>query len=104
MPVGAVLIKNIEFDLASRHELIPLLMVLKHFYVNCQDKLERIFVLVRNDIYKKNLHKSGCTGMSYWETFFISALRLGCNLDFDQLSYLTLNHIILRQTLGIEPS
>ena len=82
--LGATPIEDIEFDLTSRHELVPILMALQHLYVKCKMVMDHILSLIAKDIGTNT--KRGCTGMSYWENLVLCALRLGCNLNYDQLA------------------
>lgn len=99
IPLGGTPIENIQFDLASRHELLPILMALQHLYVNCKAVMNHILSLIAKDINSGINSKRGCTGMSHWENLVLTALRLGCNLNFDQLADLASNHDKIRQML-----
>ena len=51
VPIGAVAIKDIEFDLTSRHELVPILMALQYLYLHRKDALDitlGLFILIRD--------------------------------------------------------
>lgn len=101
IPLGAVAIKDIEFDLTSRHELVPILMALKHLYVHSKDTLDLILGLIDADMRCAENPNRGCIGMSHWENLVLASLRLGCNLDYDQLADLATNHRKIRQLLGL---
>jgi hypothetical protein len=101
MAIGAVPIAEIEFDVFNRHELVPILMALQHLYVNRPQVLEEICTLIKADITGQPNPKLGCKGLSYWEILVLSALRLGANLDYDQLSDLASWHCQIRQMMGI---
>ena len=92
---------EIEFDYGSRHELVPILMALQHLYLNCSPVVEDILSLIAGDITPGRDTKRGCIGMSHWENLVLGALRLGCDLDFDQLADLASNHRKIRQILGL---
>ena len=94
-------IAEIEFDVFNRHELVPILMALQHLYVNRPQVLEEISTLIQADITGQPNPKLGCKGLSYWEILVLSALRLGANLDYDQLSDLASWHCQIRQMMGI---
>jgi len=93
-------IGDIEFDIYSRHELMPILMGIKHLYVEEAERLEQILAMIEHDINPKPRKKAGRKGMSGWEILVLSSLRLGCNLDFDQLADLATNHRKIQEVLG----
>ena len=101
MPLGAVPIAEIEFDVFCRHELVPILMALQHLYVNRPQVINEICALIEADITALPSPKLGCTGLTYWEVLVLAALRLGANLDYDQLSDLATCHRKIRQMMGI---
>ena len=101
MPLGAVPIAEIEFDVFCRHELVPILMALQHLYVNRPRVINEICALIEADITALPSAKLGCTGLTYWEVLVLAALRLGANLDYDQLSDLATCHRKIRQMMGI---
>ena len=49
----------------------------------------------------KNKHKTGRPGMSLWQIFVLSQVRLCLNISYDRLHDLANNHALLRQILGI---
>lgn len=101
MAIGAVPIARIEFDVFCRHELVPILMALQHLYVNRPQVINEICALIEADITTQPSPKLGCTGLTYWEVLVLAALRLGANLDYDQLSDLATCHRKIRQMMGI---
>lgn len=103
MSFGTVPIAEIEFDVFSRHELVPILMALQHLHVNCRPVLEEILELIKADIARQPKPKLGCKGMGYWQILVLAGLRLGANLDYDQLSDLANSHTKVREMLGHGP-
>jgi hypothetical protein len=99
--LGSVPIAEIEFDVFCRHELVPILMALQHLYVNRPQVLDEICVLIEADITRQPSPKLGCTGLTYWEILVLAALRLGANLDYDQLSDLATCHKKVREMMDI---
>lgn len=100
--LGTIPMADIVFDIYSRHELLPILIALQHLYLNCMQPLEKILKLISKDIATQGKsQKLGCKGMSYWEMLVLSAVRLGCNMDYDLLADLANNHRTLRQVLQI---
>ncbi len=101
MTIGAVPIAEIEFDVFNRHELVPILMALQHLYVNRPQLLEKICSLIKADIARQPNPKLGCKGLTHWEVLVLAALRLGANLDYDQLSDLAGCHSQIRHMMGL---
>lgn len=99
LQLGTVSIKDIEFDLTSRHEITPVLMALQHLYVNCHETLEKILNLIEKDISKKPNSKTGRIGFNYREILILVSLRLGCNFNYDQLADTATYHILVRKML-----
>lgn len=99
MKLGTTPIDEIKFDISSRHELEPIMAALQHLYVHCPDQLQQILALIRQDIKSFQNTHLGRIGMNCWETLVLSAVRLGCNMDFDLLADLATNHRKLRQIL-----
>ena len=99
---GALPITDIKFNLKSRHELPPVLMALQHIFIN-EELSEKIFSLLEEKIYPKNNH-TGRPGMSLWEIFVLSVVRLALDVDYDFLLDLANNHNKVRQLLGINTS
>ena len=94
-PIG-----EIEFDVFSRHELLPILMALQHLYVHETDRLKEILEEIKRDLTAVADSSKGESGMSCWETLILASLRLGSNLDYDQLADLATNHRKIQDILG----
>ena len=99
LQLGTESIKDIELDLTSRHEIMPVLMALQHLYVNCHDTLEKILDLIKKDISRITNSSTGCIGLNYWEILILVSLRLGCNFNYDQLADTATYHILVRKML-----
>ena len=97
--LGTTKIEDINFDIYSRHELVPILMALQHLYVHCPDQLESILQLVYKDVRPHQNSHLGRIGMNCWESLVLAAVRLGCNMNFDGLADLATNHRKLRQMM-----
>lgn len=100
MTIGTVPMSKISFDIYCRHELVPILMALKHIY-SCEPALDEILDLIKNDVIGDSNDKLGCSGMGYWDILVLASARLGCNLDYDALHDLANNHITLRDIMRI---
>lgn len=101
MSIGTIGIADIKFNIHCRHEIIPILMALQHLYVQRKAVARKICDLIQADLLKGRSRKRGCVGLSSWEALVLASVRLGCNLDYDQLSDLADNHVSLRQMLGL---
>ena len=101
MPLGSVAIADIEFDVFCRHELVPILMALQYLYVECKETVAEICRLIEAEVNANESKRLGVPGLTYWEILVLAALRLGCDLDYDQLSDLASHHRKIRQMLGI---
>lgn len=98
--LDACFIADIEFDLTSRHEIVPILMALQHIYTH-PHPLNKILKLIENDIIDNSQKDKGAPGLDCWEIVVLAAVRLGCDLDYDALVDLANNHRKLRQIMGI---
>ncbi len=98
--LGTVPMREISFDICCRHELVPILMALRHIYSH-KPVLCEILDLIKNDVIGDRNDKLGCSGMGYWDILVLAATRLGCNLDYDALHDLANNHITLRDIMRI---
>lgn len=99
LELGATPISEITFNLKSRHELPPVLLALQFIFIHSTLN-ESIFTLLEQQIYPNNNH-TGRPGMSLWEIFVLSVVRLTLDVDYDFLLDLANNHIKVRQLLGI---
>ena len=97
--IGSKNIKEIEFDLNCRHEIIPILMGLQRIYKK-RRLLGEILDLIKQDVLGGKSEKYGTQGLCYWELLVLSAVRHGCNLDYDALQDLANNHKKLREMMG----
>lgn len=93
-------IPDVQLNLESRHELVPILRALQHLYSQ-PELCERLLALVAQDVHRDSRPDCGREGMDYWQVLVLAAVRLGCNCDFDQLQDLAENHRTLRQVMGI---
>lgn len=93
-------IGQVELNLECRHELIPILIALRHIY-SCPEVRDRILDLIGQDVNQDSRADCGRAGLDYWQVLVLAAVRLGCNLDYDQLQDLAEEHRKLRQIMGI---
>jgi len=102
MTFGMTPIKSIEFNIYSRHEIIPILVALQHCYVFEKQIIHKCLNLIHQDIISNQSENLGCAGLTYWEILVLASVRLGCKLDYDALQDLADNHIKLRQMLKVD--
>ena len=100
MSIGSKDISEIEFDLNCRHEIIPILIGLQRIYKK-RGLLSQILDLIKKDILGGKSEDHGTQGLYYWEILVLSAVRHGCNLDYDALHDLANNHRKLREMMGL---
>jgi len=93
-------IGEVELNLECRHELIPILKALQHVYSRPEIR-DRILDLIAQDINQDSRTDCGREGFDYWQVLVLAAVRLGCNLDYDQLQDLAEQHRKLRQIMGV---
>jgi len=102
MTIGMIPIEEIEFDVFSRHELVPILMALQHLYVHHMDVVIEICRMIEEDVCKNSSVQNGRNGLSAWEILVLASCRLGCDLDYDQLGDLAANHRKIRQMMELD--
>lgn len=74
---------NLHVD--CRDEMIPVLAGLKHVYTTARLRNE-VVKLVVADINQETRRDVGRPGLDDWQIVVLSAVRLGCNLDYDVTS------------------
>jgi IS5 family transposase len=99
MRIGEVDIKDIQFDLKARDEITKLLMGLQYIYAT--DDLRRQAFAILSELTPRGIDsENGRPGMDYWKILVLGALRLACNIDYDNLKNLADNHRELRLIMG----
>jgi hypothetical protein len=93
-------IDEVELNLECRHEMIPILRALQHIYSR-PDVRDGILELIAKDVNQDSRTDCGREGFDYWQVLVLAAVRLGCNLNYDQLQDLAEEHRKLRQIMGI---
>ena len=95
-------IRDIPLNFECRDKIVPLLAALQHVYLQPELR-SSILDLVHSDINQHTRTDVGREGFSYWQILVLSAVRLGCNLDYDKLQDLSENHNRLRTMLQVGP-
>jgi hypothetical protein len=93
-------IPKVKLNLKCRDEVIPILYSLQHIYGQPQMR-DEILGLVAQDVNQDSRSDCGREGLDYWHITVLTAVRLGCNLDYDKLQDLAEQHRALRHTMGI---
>ena len=93
-------IANVQLNLECRDEIIPILFGLQHLYTNAKLRT-KVVQLVACDLNEDSRRDVGRPGMDDWHVVVLSAIRLGCNLDYDKLQDQVENHRALRGIMGI---
>ena len=92
--------ENVSLNFECRHEIIPILRSLQHIY--SQPILrDQILELVAQDVNLKSRDDCGRPGLDYWQILVLSAVRLGCDYEYDELQDLAEQHRALRQMMGL---
>ena len=93
-------IENVALNLECRHEIIPLLAGLQHLYSQLELR-QQVTKLIGKDINPRSRTDIGREGYNYWQIAVLGIVRLGCNLNYDELQDLCENHCALRGILGV---
>jgi len=88
----------LNFD--CRDEVVPVLAGLQYIYT-CGELRRKIVKLVAEDINQESRRDVGRPGLDDWQIVVLSAVRLGCNYDYDKLQDQAENHRSLRTMLGL---
>jgi hypothetical protein len=91
---------DVQLNLECRHEIIPLLKALQHLYSHTTPR-QQVLDLIARDVNRKTSPARGREGFDYWQVLVLAAVRLGCNLNYDQLQDLAEQHRALRQIMGL---
>jgi hypothetical protein len=93
-------IGEVPLNLECRCEIIPILKALQHIYV-CDGLRQQVLDLIAADVNRDSRPDRGREGLDYWQVLVLAAVRLGCNLDYDQLQDLAEQHRTLRKIMGL---
>jgi hypothetical protein len=94
IPIGEVKIRE-----KSRHQLAPLLKALQYIFEE-EELNSKVFAILEDHVLK-NKKRTGRLGMSLWEIFVLSLVRLNLNIDYDFLLDQANEHITLRGIMGV---
>ena len=93
-------VAQVELNLESRDEIVPILAGLQLVYTNNQLRHKAVKI-VAADLNEESRRDVGRPGMDDWHVVVLAAVRLGCNFDYDKLQDQVENHRSLRGVMGI---
>ncbi len=93
-------IAELMLNYECRDEVVPVVAGLQHVY-SCGPLRNKVVNLVAEDINQDSRRDVGRPGLDDWQIVVLSAVRLGCNYDYDKLQDQAENHRALRTMLGV---
>ncbi len=100
LQLDATPISQITLDIECRDPLIPILRGLQHLYSQPQIRNQAL-QLVADDVLQDADPDQGREGLTLWQVFVLAAVRLGANLTYDHLHYLSGNDCNLRAMMQV---
>ncbi len=98
--IGQLLIEDTEISKKCRHSLVELMAALKVIFTNAEYN-EKVFSIL-DEALCKNKQKTGRNGMSLWQLFVLSQVRLCSNASYDEVHYISNHDKLVRQIMGVE--
>lgn len=98
--LGVARIEHLKIPTKSRDEMPAILRALQHIFIT-PELNEKIFALLDKKINSSHKNKSGRPGMTLWEIFVFSVIRLARDADYDQLQYMADTDSLVRAMLGV---
>jgi len=92
-------ILGVELNLDCRDAMIPLLSGLQTLYAD-EAARSQVLELVRQDVLGKASDRRGRRGWDFWTIMVLATVRLGLDLDYDDLQDKAENHRNLRAIMG----
>lgn len=96
-------IRKIEVDLRSRDDIPALIRGLQHIYMEDHLRMLVFSVLKENHFTIADV-TTGRPGMDLWRLFVLAVFRVNLNWDYDRLTDMLNNHLLIRQIFGHEAS
>lgn len=100
MKLGEVDVSNVQLDMKSRDDIPRVLMGIKAVYADPQARRELFDVLMKA-VPEGVDCGNGRPGMDLWQIFILSAVRLGCDMDYDRLHSMANDHKAIREMMGL---
>jgi hypothetical protein len=88
LQLDATPITQITLDIECRHSMIPILRGLQHLYSQPHIR-DQALQLVAADVLQDADPNQGREGLTLWQIFVLASVRLGANLTYDHLHYLS---------------
>jgi IS5 family transposase len=98
---GATTIAELQLNVNCRDEIVPLLVALKHVYMDSQLR-NRLTKWIATDLNEGKRRDTGRPGLDDWQVLVLAAIRMNCDLDYDKLQDLAENHRALRTMLDVD--
>jgi len=99
LTIGLLPIEETEISTKDKTPIIELLAALLKIYQT--PKYSNAIFSILEDYLKKGKKNTGRTGMSLWQLFVLSQVRLCENIGYAQLHSYANNHLTLRGLLGV---
>lgn len=100
MNLGEVDVSNVQLDMKSRDDIPRVLMGIKAVYTDPQARKE-LFDILMKAVPAGVDAGNGRPGMDLWQIFVLSAVRLGCDMDYDRLHSMANSHREIRAMMGL---
>jgi len=100
--IGTTPISEVNLNLKSRHQLVPVLRTLQYVFVT-PELNEAVFKILEEKV-KGGLKNTGRYGMDLWQILVLGMVRHCENADFDKLVDMANEHNSLRGILGVQTS
>lgn len=102
LTLGCTPIEKVKIPHKVKDQLANLLAALQHIYIH-REWNEKVFDILSQKI-TKGKKVTGRGGMSLWEIFVLSQVRLCLNISYGRLHYMANYDTLLRGILGVLPS
>jgi len=100
--LGSLPIEQVQITIKCRDAMFALLKALQTLYKD-PTLNSKICGILSAKLCKTKKH-TGRKGMSLWELFVMSQVRLCLNISYDRLHYLANHDRLMRQIMGVEPT
>ena len=100
--LGRIAIKDLEIPEKMRGATVKLLAALKYIFIT--PKWNKLIFRILNNKISETKKKTGRTGMSLWEIFVLSQVRLCLNITYDELHEKANHNSLVRGILGVQTS
>lgn len=102
LALGCTPIDQVEIPTKTRSHMAALVEALQYIYTHPEWN-RQIFTLLSEKICAGR-QRTGRSGMSLWEIFVLSQVRLCLNTSYDELHFMANDSTLLRGILGVLPT